>query len=113
MPEDKKQKDGHLAIKLHDDIVALSKKSLIHKNNMAKADLMILIFEYTDKVAAPPLPVPHRCPIFGGCGKVPGGFYLSVGLGSTSTNVTESCRSCLSTPGILWSYPVNINNQKT
>lgn len=45
---------------------------------------------------------PHRCPICGGNGLVPGSFYTSVnGGGGTSFNISEQCRQCEG-KGILW-----------
>lgn len=40
--------------------------------------------------------IPHKCPICGGRGTVPHGFY---GI-TTSSTVSESCRSCVN--GIIW-----------
>jgi len=45
--------------------------------------------------------VPYRCPICGGAGVVPAGFY-SMGIVSTLF-VPETCRSCNGT-GIVWDY---------
>lgn len=37
----------------------------------------------------------HRCPVCGGSGMVPNGFYNTVsGVGSTSSISPEVCRSC-------------------
>jgi hypothetical protein len=46
---------------------------------------------------------PHRCPVCGGKGAVPQGFYnVHWNEGTTSTApIPEMCRSCQGT-GILW-----------
>ena len=56
--------------------------------------------------------IPHRCPVCGGNGFVPNGFYIQI-MGSWSTNSTtpETCRSCNGT-GILWSNLSVHNIQK-
>ena len=36
----------------------------------------------------------QTCPICGGNGHVPGGFYNSVGGSSVTANVSEVCRTC-------------------
>ena len=45
---------------------------------------------------------PYCCPICGGKGLVPSGFYLGVGptVGVTSTS-PDQCRSCMGS-GIIW-----------
>lgn len=46
---------------------------------------------------------PYRCPICGGTGQVPNGFYDQTnGNWSTSSTIPELCRSCNGT-GIVWS----------
>lgn len=46
---------------------------------------------------------PHRCPVCGGSGRVPYGFYEVVDqYGSTSIPTPEKCRTCDGT-GVLWS----------
>lgn len=45
---------------------------------------------------------PYRCPICGGNGLVPDGFYATVtGHWSTTDCTSEKCRSCNGT-GIVW-----------
>lgn len=44
---------------------------------------------------------PHRCPICGGNGIVPSGFYNQTNGTWSSTNTTEQCRSCKGS-GIIW-----------
>lgn len=45
---------------------------------------------------------PHACPICGGNGKVPRGFYdQTSGIWSTSYCTPETCRSC-DGKGIVW-----------
>jgi len=59
---------------------------------------------------------PYTCPVCGGRGIVPAGFYTSVGYYSTTGNTTEHCRSCSGT-GIIWGNskqlePVDCYSQK-
>lgn len=35
---------------------------------------------------------PHRCPICGGCGTVPNGFYSQ--LGQATSTARETCKAC-------------------
>ena len=45
---------------------------------------------------------PHRCPVCGGNGLVPNGFYMQTGgHWSTTSTIPETCRSCDGT-GIIW-----------
>lgn len=45
---------------------------------------------------------PHVCPVCGGRGRVPTGFYDSTsGYYTTVTTAPESCRSCAGT-GVIW-----------
>ena len=47
-------------------------------------------------------PTPHRCPVCGGSGVVPNGFYRqSNGEWVSSSTAPEICRSCNGT-GIVW-----------
>lgn len=47
---------------------------------------------------------PHRCPICGGNGKVPAGFYNQTsGDWITTSTEPETCLSCNGT-GIVWEY---------
>lgn len=44
---------------------------------------------------------PHRCPICGGKGIVPNGFYHSTEQNWSSTScIPETCRSCID--GVIW-----------
>lgn len=45
---------------------------------------------------------PYKCPVCGGRGKVPNGFYNTSPYYSSSSLSDEICRSC-SGSGILWS----------
>lgn len=46
--------------------------------------------------------IPHKCPVCGGNGIVPNGFYSTVTGYITSSSVTpEMCRTCNGT-GIVW-----------
>lgn len=46
--------------------------------------------------------VPHTCPVCGGNGLVPAGFYLTVtGQITTSSCAPETCRSCMGKGFIL------------
>lgn len=50
---------------------------------------------------------PYRCPICGGNGLVPDGFYATVtGHWSTTDYTPEKCRSCNGT-GIVWNNEQN------
>jgi hypothetical protein len=50
--------------------------------------------------------VPHRCPICGGHGQVPGSFYTSLlGCGGTSANLAEQCKSCQGT-GVIFTEQI-------
>lgn len=53
--------------------------------------------------------IPHRCPICGGNGIVPNGFYNQIGgqWATSDGNYKETCRSCGGT-GIIWG---NENNK--
>ena len=45
---------------------------------------------------------PHRCPICGGNGLVPNGFYTQVaGTWDNTSTAPEQCRSCDGT-GVIW-----------
>ena len=45
----------------------------------------------------------HCCPVCGGNGLVPNGFYNTLsGIGSTTSTTPETCRSCNGT-GVVWS----------
>jgi hypothetical protein len=48
--------------------------------------------------------VPHTCPVCGGRGIVPGGFYTSTGDTWISSVATEQCRACCGS-GVLWGAP--------
>ena len=46
---------------------------------------------------------PYRCPVCGGTGLVPNGFYRSlIGKSDSTSTAPETCRSC-SGCGIVWS----------
>ena len=46
--------------------------------------------------------IPHRCPVCGGSGLVPEGFYLQTsGYWSTTGTMMEQCRTCGGT-GVVW-----------
>jgi hypothetical protein len=49
--------------------------------------------------------IPHRCPVCGGRGKMPRGFFDSVeGLPYSTSDLTpDQCRPCLGS-GILWEF---------
>ena len=44
---------------------------------------------------------PYCCPVCGGRGKVPAGFYDVWGKTTNTTNLTDTCRTCGGT-GIVW-----------
>ena len=44
--------------------------------------------------------LPYRCPICGGNGIVPDGFYNQTSGNWTSSGIAEKCRSCKN--GIVW-----------
>lgn len=44
--------------------------------------------------------LPYRCPICGGNGIVPDGFYTQTSGNWSSSGTTEKCRSCEN--GIVW-----------
>jgi DnaJ-class molecular chaperone len=44
---------------------------------------------------------PHVCPVCGGRGLVPNGFYNIQGLYSSSSAIHEQCRTCKGT-GVIW-----------
>ena len=46
------------------------------------------------------LPQAFRCPVCGGRGVVPGGFYSNLGISATAAG-PERCRSCDGT-GVVW-----------
>lgn len=50
---------------------------------------------------------PYACPVCGGRGVVPPGFYTLPG--STSSFSSETCRSCQGT-GVLWGDEVSVGN---
>ena len=43
---------------------------------------------------------PHLCPVCGGRGTMPAGFYSDAGL--TSSTASETCKTCKG-EGVLWS----------
>ena len=54
------------------------------------------------KIAFPSQLQPYCCPVCGGNGLVPNGFYLQTGGQWATTNTTpEQCRTCNGT-GIVW-----------
>ena len=61
----------------------------------------------------PVYPIPYKCPICGGSGKVPAGFYDNYKLNDTITSnpFYEICRTCGGT-GIVWSKPINIEESE-
>lgn len=48
--------------------------------------------------------IPFKCPVCGGTGLVPHGFYdTTTGLYTSTSTLPDQCRSCSGT-GIVWSY---------
>ena len=45
--------------------------------------------------------VAQQCPVCGGCGLVPCGFYEQYGVATTTVFSRQPCRSCSGT-GIVW-----------
>ena len=52
--------------------------------------------------------IPYKCPICGGKGIVPGGFYISVGYTWSSNCTTEKRRQC-NGQGIIWSNTADMD----
>jgi len=52
------------------------------------------------KIEFTPTKLPYCCPVCGGNGLVPGGFYDSISSTLVSSETTEKCRSCVK--GIIW-----------
>jgi len=70
-------------------------ETIILENEGNREDILSDVKNYIDNLPK----TPHKCPVCGGRGIVPNGFYTSQ-YGMTSNTAPEQCRSCVN--GIIY-----------
>lgn len=65
-------------------------QKLILENNGSREDILSDVSDYINSLSK----TPHKCPVCGGRGIVPNGFYTAQ-YGMTSNTAPENCRSCI------------------
>jgi len=69
---------------------------LINQEDLIGAQISHITYSATE------YKTPHRCPVCGGNGQVPNGFYRQTsGNWSSTSTIPEICRSCNGT-GLVW-----------
>jgi DnaJ-class molecular chaperone len=85
---------------------------MFHFNqSLLYVDYWIDLFDsfYNSKYQEIKMSTPYACPVCGGRGLVPSGFYMAIGVDTWggSSLAPDTCRSCQGT-GIIWCYKATI-----